>query len=388
MAGVLTRRTADGRYRGWFVVHRGDRRRGVKSVKREFVGTRSRTETRRMAQTLEARGDSATHPFEKRPIAEAVAEYLAARATRGGHGGRPWAPRHAHNTQVDLERIVAYLGLERVGDLTPAVCRGLDRFVDAGLKAGRTPKTMRNRTGSFLTLCAWLERHEWIPRDPTRAFERVHAGITNPRRAMTVDQVRAFLAAVPEEHRPMIDLALGHGLRYGEIRQLRRSDLDLERGGVNLRAEVAKGRRAAFVPCTPRVLEALAVNASTGCVDRLYAQLRSSKGIPDRPLVFCVPHPERLVAQILEGLGIPRVTGAGRLDFHALRTTSATLLAEHGEPLSHAQVLLRHRDQHTTQLHYARIDAVSTTRRAAAALDQIIFGQPGEGSAQSPEAGK
>ena len=75
----------------------------------------------------------------------------------------------------------------------------------------------------------------------------------------------------------------------------------------------------------------------------------------------------------MEAAGIPKVTKEGKLDFHGLRTTCATLLVESGASVKETQVIMRHSDPRLTMNIYAKVrqgtvgDAVE--RVAALALE-------------------
>ena len=73
----------------------------------------------------------------------------------------------------------------------------------------------------------------------------------------------------------------------------------------------------------------------------------------------------------LEAAGIPPETESGRLDFHSLRATYATLLARVGVNLQTAQALMRHSDPKLTAKTYTKLgitDFAETVRRLDVAL--------------------
>lgn len=57
----------------------------------------------------------------------------------------------------------------------------------------------------------------------------------------------------------------------------------------------------------------------------------------------------------MERAGVPRETARGVVDFHALRHTFATLLAESGASLVVAQRLMRHSDPSLTSGVYTHV---------------------------------
>lgn len=85
----------------------------------------------------------------------------------------------------------------------------------------------------------------------------------------TRDEVAAMVEALPERHKLMVTLAHGCGLRFGELTELRRKDIDLRAGTISVRRGVtwvdgkpvistpksAAGIRTIHVP--PHLLDAL-----------------------------------------------------------------------------------------------------------------------------------
>jgi len=78
-----------------------------------------------------------------------------------------------------------------------------------------------------------------------------------------------------------------------------------------------------------------------------------------------------MIALDLQEAGLPPETGSGRLDFHSLRGTYATLLARVGVNLQTAQALMRHSDPKLTAKTYTKLgitDFAETIRRLDVAL--------------------
>jgi integrase len=168
--------------------------------------------------------------------------------------------------------------------------------------------------------------------------ERKHAGVS--------DSERARLQALGETRRLLYLLAMGTGLRRGELRRLRWGDLDLEQGVVNVPAASAKSRRAQSVPLGEPVVAALQA-------------ARPEDVSPTEPVI-----PERAFPNIttfhrdLAAAGIPRERDGGVMDFHALRTTFISWLAAAGVHPRTAQALARHASIETTMERYTDLRLV------------------------------
>lgn len=125
-------------------------------------------------------------------------------------------------------------------------------------------------------------------------------------------------------------LALGTGLRLGELLALRWGDLDTEAGAVHVQRVIIEGRNGAVTfgePKTSRSRRKMDVPSFALAALQRY---RNNLG--------AAPHPDRLVFTTPEGLPIRRSNLHGRsykplleraglpdVSFHALRYTAATL---------------------------------------------------------------
>ncbi|MFO7900489.1 MAG: tyrosine-type recombinase/integrase [Planctomycetota bacterium] len=90
------------------------------------------------------------------------------------------------------------------------------------------------------------------------------------RRALTPDEIRRLLDAARGWRRLVYEVALCSGLRAKELRSLRRSDLDTERGGLVLHAVWTKNRKDGFQPLPSVLVEELRAFAESGEAAQLY----------------------------------------------------------------------------------------------------------------------
>ena len=77
--------------------------------------------------------------------------------------------------------------------------------------------------------------------------------------------------------------------------------------------------------------------------------------------------PARSLDRALKAAGIPKVTAAGKVDFHACRVAYITMLFENGATLKEAQELARHITPHLTTNVYARV----RDERLAGLVEQV-----------------
>ena len=346
MAGIRRKPQASGKYQGYFVAMNGRRT--------FFVGTRSRSETLRMAQRLEDEHRQIRLGYrppprpsdrhQTRPLAEVVQEYLAWGQLQGGRRGYPWNPRHFENRQRHLAWWQAQLSLENLGDLKgclPAVETALQ-----GLESGHTSKTLAQYAESLAAFCDLCVNRQYLSEDPLRALGRLSTTPQTRRRALTADEIRRLLHGVPAYMRLVYETALFSGLRRQELQRLTLRHLDRARGGLQLTPDLTKNRETTFQPLPPHLIEELDAFARAGFPQEFYAQtLRrkdAKRSVPQDALLYVPLGIARRMTQDLARLGIAKESIGGKLDFHATRVTYINLVIEAGANVKEAQALARH----------------------------------------------
>jgi integrase len=84
-------------------------------------------------------------------------------------------------------------------------------------------------------------------------------------------------------------------------------------------------------------------------------------------LLYVPTHPAREFDKDLEAAGIPKVTSAGKLDFHTCRLAYINLVLESGATVKEAQELARHSTPQLTMNIYGRV----REERLAQAVDKV-----------------
>jgi len=167
----------------------------------------------------------------------------------------------------------------------------------------------------------------------TAEKDRTRSGVT--------ERERARLVALGEARALVYSIAVGAGLRRGEIRRLRWCDVDFQRARITVPASSAKSRRDQTVEVHANLLAALQV-------------ARPKDAAPTATVIPAAQFPTiRTFWADLERARIPRQDDEGRVvDFHALRTTFISLLASSGAHPRVAQALARHASIETTMGTY------------------------------------
>lgn len=249
---------------------------------------------------------------------------------------------HRGNVLSQLRRIFG--AEDGIACVTPEWAE--DRLKDLTEQRRLRPQTANRYRAALSSLFTVLKRKKlWVGENPVTAVPKhgakaVARAKSFERRALTPEEAKKLTndPRIPWERRICYAVILGTGLRRGEAKALRASNLDLDRGLIYLHAKDEKAGRGDELPVPAGVLDML----------RLHMEELS----PNDPLLQ-VPKVETLLNDALR-LGIPVETAAGLLDLHALRVTYCVRLAERGVPAWLAMRLMRHKKADLTAKIYAR----------------------------------
>jgi integrase len=319
------------------------------------------------------------------PLRELADLHLADLATRV-------TPHHLRNVRCILDRALEAIEAVRVRDLRP---HDLLVYRQGLVAEGRSHRWANLAVDRVRAMLAWGGKVGLIAQSPVRDLDRLPEGAKHTRcrrRALSEDEIRAFLAAAAEDDRRCAEVQAsarrsrrqGRGLRlvdapappripqlpfwrtlvdlgprYGETVAACWGDLDVDAATLVLRAENTKSGKERLLPVPgPLLAELVALRRvheavlgrPVGASDRLFL---TPEGCP-------WPKPSnnvnRIFRRILKAAGIERVDERGeKLDVHALRGTAASRLARTGTPVAVTQRLLGHADARTTLKHYVHV---------------------------------
>jgi len=387
MSGVRSKQRKNGKWEGFFTDYSGKRR--------FFTGTRSKTDTGRMAAELEDKhrkvrlGLRPPRTLADRradfPIGEIVGEYLDWGNAQGGRGGRPWGKTHARERKSKLAWWIKRLELETLQDLRGILPRAEKALRDLkalgrdGKGPGLSRKTVANYAEALHCFCRWAKKRHYLDEDP---LEDMHGFDTTPeskKRAFTRDEIDRILAVAPEHRRILYKVAVSTGLRARELRSLTPASLDAERKALILDAAWTKNRKPGLQPIPVWLLQELAEFGRSGRAMELYAHHYNRRdarpdGIPEDPLLFVPTHTARDLKKDMREAGVQAfIPGEGKVDFHSFRRTFVTLLIESGANLREAQKLARHASPELTMNLYAktRPDSISNLSER---VGKAVFG--------------
>jgi integrase len=204
-----------------------------------------------------------------------------------------------------------------------------------------------------------------LPANPCR----IRAAGTTKRarriRPASLPELAALVEAMPARYRTMTLLAAWTGLRFGELTELRRADIDAKNGTIRVRRAVAwvDGKPVVGVPKSDASIRDVAIppHLMPAVKDHLRATIAGGKNGLLFPAADGVGH---LSASTLHGVFDAARVKAGRPDlrWHDLRHTSAVLAATSGASLAE----LMHRMGHSTP------SAAMVYQHAAQGRDAVI----------------
>ncbi len=264
---------------------------------------------------------------------------------------------------------------------------------DTKEKRGMSAQTYNAYRQSLKQFCKWMVVEQRASVSPIEHLSglNVRADRRHVRRPLALDEIHRLLTVTQTEparfgttgpERAMLyHLALDTGLRANELRSLTRAsfDLDSECPTVTVAAAYSKRGRDDRQPLRAEMVEAI----------RPYLATKA----PAAP-AFLMPRKENVSKMIradFEAVGIARLDEAGRVvDFHALRHTFITSLAQSGVHPKTAQALARHSTIKLTMDCYSHSfrEAEEAAIEALPSLFKTDHGQAATGTDHAEPAGE
>ncbi|MBP7746967.1 MAG: tyrosine-type recombinase/integrase [Phycisphaerae bacterium] len=262
-------------------------------------------------------------------FAENVADYVAELRL----GGRD--PAYIAHVNAALTAIGSACGWRRLPDVGR---EAMIQYLESRRAAGASPRTIKNDRATAVAFCLWAVGAGRLDRNPLASLPTIddRGCRRRQRRALAPDEVLRLLAvAGPREL--LYRVALGTGLRLGELGKLQWQDvrLDDDRPRLELRPEATKSRRADTIPLPPGLALRLRESRPAG-VD------------PGAPVFVTIPRCETFWADC-ERAGIEcRVGDVLTVGFHSLRVTFCSELERAGVSPRTIMQLMRHTDYKLT----------------------------------------
>lgn len=306
------------------------------------------------------------------PVGMTVSEIIEDWLTRGAHDWKPATV--ATYGQRYRRHIKDRFGATRAEQLTTyQVQQWVDQLVVAELSANVIDAVVRVLSGAFNQAVEL----KIVPVNPTRGVKRPEI----KQREMVTwsrEHIRRVDAALSDDPmwRAVYRVMLGTGMRPGELRALRWSDLDLVKGSVHIQRTISKDRDGHVVvgaktktgldravPLAIEIVGALTCWQEQ-CPDNEGGWVFPSKGGSFLPLTSWQHRHDQLIEQTK----VPKIT------LHGLRHSSATLEVRAGTHITIVSQRLGHKKIETTMNFYQHPDD-AIMREAATTLGLTLFGE-------------
>lgn len=245
----------------------------------------------------------------------------------------------------------------------------------AGLSA-RTPTLRAHCYALLRTILGDAVRDEHLDRNPAHIHDAGSSKTVHRVRPATLAELETIAAAMPQRYRLMVLLASWCALRFGELAELRRSDIDVTNAVIRVRRGVTRvagqeivgtpksdaGIRDVAVPphLMPLVREHLAASITGGRSGLMFPATDGGHLAPSS--LYWHFHKARDIA------------GRGDLRFHDLRHTGAVLAASTGATLAELMARLGHSTP-TAAMRYQHA-AAGRDQAIAHALSELADGGP------------
>ncbi len=288
-----------------------------------------------------------------KPISFHLIGYMHAMKAKGGNR------RHVRMTIRKLLAVMKHCGVRQLADITD---QGVESYLTARRldKNSISPKTSNAYLKAVQAFCKWLVPSR-LSHSPVAGVKSMPVAEEEHRWPLTIGEMRTLLdatSAAParfgmsgSERALLYRVAVETGYRAGELRSLIREsfDLDSDTPTVRLLAGSSKGKRRSSIPLRPETAVMLRGHLAAK------SPAASAFGVP--PSTHTA---EMIRADLLEA-GVPISDALGRKrDFHALRHTTGTWLANANIHPRLMQSILRHANITTTMSIYAHADQAQT----------------------------
>lgn len=205
------------------------------------------------------------------------------------------------------------------------------------------PVTLNQYLETARSFCGWCVKRGRMASNPLSKVEKIDptGDIRRTRRALSEDELVAFIGVISEAHKPVYRFMLLTGLRRQEVEDLRWGDarLDAVRPFIQLRAVATKARRADTLPLSADLaVELRSMRGEAGDADAVFPA-----GVPTMD-----EHRAYLTAAEIDW----KDAEGRRVDVHAMRHTFGTLLSKSGTAPREAMELMRHSDLRLTMNFY------------------------------------
>jgi integrase len=284
----------------------------------------------------------------------------------GWLAARELKPRtRAHYRDLLDRYLIPAFGSEPLGAITPAEVRSWYARFDPAI-----PTMRAHAYGLLRTIMGTAVTDDLISANPCRIKGGGSARRVKKIRPATLGELETIVTELPERYRVMALLAAWCALRFGELAELRRKDVDTAAGVLRIRRAVISTKATGTIVGTPKSEAGIRdVAIPPHLLDAVKTHLRTHVHTGPDALLFPARYAggdRHLSGSALYKVWKPAREAADRPDlrFHDLRHTGATLAAATGATLAELMARLGH----------STPGAAMRYQHAAADRDKVIAG--------------
>jgi integrase len=243
-----------------------------------------------------------------------------------------------HYAQLLRDHIAPAFGTVPVGTITPAGVRAWH----ASLKIGPTARAHAYGLLRTILGTAVADDVTWV--NPCRVRGAGQSKRVKQIQPASLAELETIAATVPGKYKLMVLLAAWCALRFGELAELRRADVDVKNAVVHIRRGVTRTKGSKVIGGPKSEAGKRTVAIPPHLMPAVKAHLREHVRPAQDALVFRPAGGGHLAPASLYRVYYPAREAAGRPDlrFHDLRHTGATLAAVSGATLAELMARLGH----------------------------------------------
>ena len=323
------------------------------------------------AERLLIGADEWTPPKFRRAIAEAIKPATFATYAAAWIKGRDLKPRTRSHYQSLLDHQLKSWDLVPIIDIKPEMVRDWHNGLDKKLATTRA-----HSYGLLRAILSTAVDDNLLPVNPCHIRGAGTAKRLHQTKPLSLPELEALVAAMPAKYRPMTLIAAWCALRFGELAELRRKDIDLKAGVIRVRRGVvrADGQVIIGTPKSDAGIRDVAIPPHL--IPMLKEHMSMSIAGGKEGLLFPAKHGGTLAQSTVCKAFYPARDKVGRPDlrWHDLRHTGAVLAASTGATLAE----LMSRLGHSTPTAALRYQHAAEGRDMAIAKMLSAMAQPAE----------
>lgn len=254
--------------------------------------------------------------------------------------GRPIKPRTREHYSKLLDRLIL-----PAFATTPVKAIAPDAVRAWHLRLGDSTPTLRAHAYSLLRAILTDAVHDGIiTANPAHIRGAGNAKRVHKIKPATLDELSKLVEAMPERYRVMTLLAAWCGLRFGELTELRRTDVDVNTGVIHVRRGVVRADHEVIVGTPKSAAGHRDVNIPPHLLPAVRAHLTANVNGRAGLLFPAADGVSHMAPSTLYRVFYPAREAAGRPDlrWHDLRHTGAVLAAATGATLAELMGRLGH----------------------------------------------